>query len=134
MRLRVKCFVLPKLLKKCADIFVLWSKALKCGRYVVDFPNIQSIQLSKISFCLSLVNFLSATWVSKDAVSSERTSRSNTPEHCLCCTYGAATFFDIKKNRAWLELRKCEWRGGGQKLKWLQIGRVLHRIPPSFSA
>lgn len=47
MRLRVKCFVLPKLLKKCADIFVLWSKALKFGRYVVDFPNIPNYSVLK---------------------------------------------------------------------------------------
>lgn len=54
MRLRVKCFVLPKLLKKCADIFVLWSKALKCGRYVVDFPNIPKYSAFKNLILLEL--------------------------------------------------------------------------------
>lgn len=42
------CFA--QVIKKCADIFMLWRKVLKCGRNVVDFPNAANYK--------TLINFI----------------------------------------------------------------------------
>lgn len=39
------CFA--QVIKKSADIFMLLSKVLKCGRSVVDFPNVPNYKTLK---------------------------------------------------------------------------------------
>lgn len=42
---QMHCFL--QVIKKCADIFMLLSKVLKCGRSVVDFPRVPNYESLK---------------------------------------------------------------------------------------
>lgn len=81
---------------------------------------LQIIRLLEILFSVSLIRFVSAQQLEfPQLLSALNTLHPVTPEHCLCYTTWCATLFDVKKQTTEpdLNLRKCERRGGGQKLK-----------------
>lgn len=81
---------------------------MKCGRSVVDFPNVPNYKTQNFLFVLGWWALLLLSNLSLQSFSALNTLHRLTPELSLCCTLWCCHFVwhEEMKSRAWLEFKE----------------------------